>query len=789
MAVNKKLMIPLVSLMVALIGAGITVTLVLRAESAYSKKRQDVEIATGVNIDDTLFAAEKAVEQGDDISYYFKTLGRLDTGKMSADQTLRYTMLWGDMYLIRYRTAGTPRARQLFFDRAVKEYNLAAQMTSSMELKSSLNRRVGQLMMENQNWTGALDSFKKAYPLLTLPREKWMTDLNMAQCYIKLDRMDMAFQKYGAATGSDNMEIQGEALIAQARLMLDAATNPKLKLQLEKYLLDKEPALSVAMEQDKVDEYFKKQALKLFEEVNGKVGKVSPVFADSQLGLIEIAVVDKDSAKAYNIANQLLNGPAGNDAKVKTLLLLARLEEEREDYHEAIDLIKRALDKYPVAAARLKAGSQLYNLYTKIRNWDAAFSVARNLFQRSSDPDAICKLINDFSTGKSLIFDIIIQSRDRNFYVNQLNNVYTDMSINHPEDWAGIRVNAYYILAQLYYASGDFAKAQDALNSCYFYTKDQEQITESILRLDLLCALSSKASPALVIARARRYLNRYPRGEYYREALLELLRRYYDMELYGPALDISRKIYADELDTAGKNINRNSLWIETVSIIAGCYHKLGEDQKANRLLRNFSDEIVSREYGPNVYFAWAMMAQSEKQDAEALRRLSVALMYTRDPRTLLKIKVAQCLLRMKAGSLKDFYEAADFLKQVNTVEWLTDAQKMDYERRLLESMLAYSLNNSMYADFDAVLNATIRKDYMRPWAQYWVLRALTPAFEQEDLKELSTAHERILKSDYSVLINDKDSFEFIREQLGIIKELIRLEDKANYLNETKGVKL
>ena len=78
---------------------------------------------------------------------------------------------------------------------------------------------------------------------------------------------------------------------------------------------------------------------------------------------------------------------------------------------------------------------------------------------------------------------------------------------------------------------------------------------------------------------------------------------------------------------------------------------------------------------------------------------------------------------------------------------------------------------------------------MRPWAQYWVLRALTPAFEQEDLKELSTAHERILKSDYSVLINDKDSFEFIREQLGIIKELIRLEDKANYLNETKGVKL
>ena len=55
-------------------------------------------------------------------------------------------------------------------------------------------------------------------------------------------------------------------------------------------------------------------------------------------------------------------------------------------------------------------------------------------------------------------------------------------------------------------------------------------------------------------------------------------------------------------------------------------------EKANQLLRSFSDQIMIRKYGPDVYFFWALMAENSGQNAEALRRLTVALMYTKDPR-------------------------------------------------------------------------------------------------------------------------------------------------------------
>ncbi len=786
---KKKYILPLVSIAGALGVAGAGVALLLKGERLYFKSKQDVEITTAINIDETLFRAEKAIEEGQDISYYYKTLGNINPEIMSADQKLKYTMLWGDMYLIRYQKSRDAKSRQVFFDKAVRQYNIASQLTSSVELKSSLNRRVGELLMENKNWGGALELFKKSYPLLTLPREKWQTDMSMAQCYIKLNKMAPAFQKFTAASQSDKPDIRGEAIIAKANLLLDAISDNKLKKQLIKYLAGKDPALVKAISEKHSDHYFKSEAEKLFIQAQSEVGKVSPVYSQGQLGQIEIAVMDKNNSRAYRISNRLLNGPAPKESKVKAILLLAKLEEGRGEYKEAIKLVKRSLQKYPVAASSLKAGTALYNLYKKIKNWNAAFSVARNLFQRTSDPDAICKLINDFSSGENLIFNIIINSKDRKFYVAQLLNVYADLKANHLKAWKSIRVNAYYVLAQLYYASEDFDKAQDALNMSHYYV-EEDKADEKILRLDLLCALKAHASPAVIICRSRRYLNRFPKGGYYREALLELLRNYYKIGLYDSALDISRKIYADELDVSrNKNINRNRVWVETVSIIAACYQKLGKIEKANQLLRSFSDQIMVKKYGPDVYYFWSLMAETSGQNAEALRRLTVALMYTKDPRIILKLKVAQSLLLMKEGSLKDFYDADELLKRVRGDKWLQSNVRQLYERQLYEEMLKYALSHSMNDDFDNILNSVVKHDSKKQWAQYWVLRALTPTFMTNDLKTLSKAHERILNSKYTKAIDDPDSYEFIREQLKIIRELIRLEDRANYLKETKGVKI
>ncbi len=788
MTIKKKIIISVATMILSLGIAASIITMMLHGEGSYLKRIRDAEIRRTLNIDDVLKRTEEAVERGDELSYYYGLLKELDPRRMSPDQTLRYTMLDGDLLLNRFRRSSNQKNRQVFFDRAVKQYNIAAQLTSSPELRGGLYRRIARMNIENQNWSEALDNFKKAYPLIISPLEKWSMNLEMADCYINLKRINLAMDRINLAVGSDNADVASRAMLEKADIMVKAVTDLKLRDEMDKYFLEIDPEFQSYLTDKKVSDYLKLKASLVYNEVCRKLSNINPLYFRSQLGLLHLDVMNGNADEAYKLGNNMLAGSADRETMVKVMLELAMLEENRQNHQESIKILKKALQKYPIEAARLRAGLSLYNLYKKIQNWDAAFAVARNLFQSSSDPAAICKLINDFSGGSNMIFDIIIRSSDKDYYIMQLQQIFRDMESNYPHDWEQIKVNAYYVLAQLYFSSDDYAKAEENIAQCFKNTEDVKQIDEKVLRLDLICAEKLSQSPVEIICRARRYLNFFPKGPYYRNALLDLLRNYYSLGLYEPALAISRKIYADELDSAGRNIDRDQIWLETIAIISRCYFAMGEDEVANRLVKNFSRDILRKKYGGEIYYDWAEMAVDQKQIPEAIRRIDVALLYTTNPAEQLKLKVAQCLLLLKTGSLKDFFEAGKLFNLLAKDTRLDQATRAAFRRELLEEMLQYSLQRKMNTDFDTVFRKAVKDYPSAPWVQYWMLRALTPYFTMDNLQALSKKHEEILKHDADI-IKDKESSEFIRTQLDLIKDLIGLENRYEKLKKSEGVNL
>ena len=789
MNVHKKLLITAASLLLSLGIAASIVVFMLRGEHAYLNKLRENEIRHALNIDDTLQQAEEAVERGEELSYHYEQLKKLNPERMNQDQTLRYTILEGDLLLDKFRKTANNKMRQVFFDRAVKEYSIAAQLTLSPEFRGELYRRIARVNIENQNWPEALDDFRKAYPLITDPREKWDMDLEMADCMIRMNRIQEAMDRINLAGGSDNKEVACRALLEKSDIMIQALDNLKLAEEMSKYLSETDPTFRSYAETHKSPEYFKKKAREIFLQVSQTMPNTNPLYFRAQLGLLHLEVLDCDTAGAFDRGNRLLTGAADPETMVKVMLELAKLEEQRNNDQEAIKIVKRSLQKYPTEAAQLQAGLTLYNLYKKIRNWDAAFAVAHNLFQSTADPAAICKLIRDFSDGNNLIFDIIIHSSDKDYYISQLQQIYSEMATEHPFEWQQIKVSAYYVLAQLYFACEDYNKTQESLGKCFLAAAELNvKPDEKILRLDLICAMKLGSSPVIIVSRARRYLDYYPHGPYYRSALLELLRGYFSLHLYEPALAISRKIYADELDSSGRKQEHDQLWMETIAIISQCYFKLGQSEIANRLLKNFSADFLRKRYGGEIYYTWSRMAIEQNQIAEAIRRIDVALLYTTDPAEELKLRLAQCLLYLQTGSLKDFYEAAGLIKQLENDTRVDPKLRREFHRQLLEAMLKYALDRKMSPEFDRIFSKTL-KDYSGSlWPQYWMMRALTPYFAQDNLQALSSKHEEILKQD-AAIIKDKTSSAFIRTQLNLIKDLIGVEQRYEQLKKTEGVNL
>ncbi|MDD3118341.1 MAG: hypothetical protein PHQ27_04130 [Victivallales bacterium] len=786
---HKKILIAVIPLMLSLGIAAAIVIFMLHGERSYLNRLRDHEIKHSLNIEETLRRTEEAVERGDELSYYYEQIKKLDTALMTQDQNLRYTILEGDLLLDKFRHAVNRKNRQIFFDLAVKQYNIAAQLTLSPEFRGELYRRIARINIENRNWSEALNNFLLAYPLIIDPQEKWSMNLAMADCLIRLHRITEAMDRINMAAGSDNRQVSCRARLEKADLLLRALDDPRLAEKIGQYLNETDPAYRRAEKANQAAAYLKQQAAAIYRDVSKKLPSAEPLYFRAQLGLLRLEVRAKEADQAFARGNRLLSGAADPETMVRVMLELAQLEEQRRRYQEAIVIVKKALQKYPTEAARLQVGLLLYDLYKKINNWNAAFSIAGTLFQNTSDPAAICKLINDFAHGEDRIFDIIIHSRDKDYYIDQLQQIYRNMAGEHPLEWEQIETNAYYVLAQLYFADNDYQQAEEALGRAFAAAGALNlRPEEHILRLDLSCAMKLAASPVVIVCRSRRYLNYYPRGPYYRHALLALLRGYFFLGLYEPALVISRKIYADELSSSDSLSEHDQVWMETIAIISQCYFKLGRSEVANRLLRNFSADFLRKKYGGEIYYTWSQMAIEQQQIPEAIRRIDVALLYTTDPGEKLKLRLAQCLLYIQVGSLKDFYAAAGLLEELERDRQLDRQWRQEFRRRLLEAMLEYALDRKMNRDFDRIFQKATRDSNGASWAQYWMLRALTPYFTQDNLHALSSKHEEILQHDASI-IKDRESSEFIRTQLNLINDLIGLEQRYEHLKKTEGLDL
>jgi len=776
MKLNSKILITAGCALAGMLLAAGVIALVMKSGARYTRDLQDAELKNSIAVGDALARTQAIIEGGNDVSPCFPIMERLAGKNMLPEQKLKYNELWGDLYVIRYRENTQEKVRQIFYNRAVKQYNIAAQLALTPETRGSLYRRNAALHMEAGEWNEALELLKSAYPLITNPGERWQVDLDLARCYQKSKQPIPGLLELNKALESDNDDVWAAAALLKAGLFMEALDDPVVRNQLVAAGQSRDKNIVAAVKNRQLGAYFENKVADLYRDVSQRMPRVSHFYTEAQLGLLQLAVKKRDAPEAYRLANRIMSSPAGRMERVKALLALVDLEENRGRYQDSIALIQRALEKYPAESSRFNVGMRLYNLYKKAKNWDAAFTVARNLFQESSDPEAICHLVEDFSSGRNRIFELLVNSPDKEYYIKQLREIFASMAGSHPTEWNRIRVNANFVLGQLYFACDNYPKTDEYVNQCFRDCDTPDHIDEKILALDLRCALKSHAPPPVIVCRAIRYLNHFPRGEYYREALLNLLRVYCDTGFYQPALLIARKIYADELDSFSDHSKKaDTLWMETIAAISSCYYHLGEFDKAAKLLRNFSHQLLDKQYGPKIYYTWATMAMEKQQDAEALRRLDVALMYNSEIPVRLKLQVAQTLLLIQSGSLKDFYGAATLLRRILRETELTAAQKEVYYRELTEAMLGYAIKNGMTKEFDQMLNTVVRREAAQQWCQYWVLRALTPAFQSDSLETLNRKHEEMLQSDYLKIINDQWTHEFIREQLVLIRTLIDIE--------------
>jgi len=260
--------------------------------------------------------------------------------------------------------------------------------------------------------------------------------------------------------------------------------------------------------------------------------------------------------------------------------------------------------------------------------------------------------------------------------------------------------------------------------------------------------------------------------------------------MYSEAITVSKKIYVDEMNTAKlerENSFNQNLWLKTVAIIGLCYEKLGYYDKSNKIVRAYSERLLKTPFAAEVFLGWAEIAAEKGQLQEAIRRIEVVLPYARGVDEKAQLHVAQYLLKLQLGAIKDFNKAKKLLDIIEKSRAISPETRKNVERKLYEGLLEYTYKNSRTADFNNLLEKTMAEFKNETWPIYWVLRSLTPLFGKAGLETLSEKHKEILRTASGFVTKDKEAYDFINYQLKLINSLVNIENTMKKLKTERGL--
>jgi hypothetical protein len=809
-------------------------------ETKYRKFLSEVELKNTENVEKKLLKYERDAA-GRRLETTLKNLAKMNETLLSRNQLRRRYILMGDINLLFFNDKEKWRERQFYFDLAIRYYKRAIQNSESEIQKNMIIRRIAQLYMGNKEWQKALDIFQEANTNPMMPEERWRMKMNMAECYKHLGQYYKVLQLLDqvAEDGRDDPHIWGKALREAADLKLQASENDKILAALlkektkatgEKPLIkdapekkaesDDEDKTEAQIRNEKILEARKEnerqkhnenvlktnaiilqgEALEDYQEIVKELPELNEESSLAKIGILSIYVQKKKAQAAFELATKIYESSAPATAKAKALMLLAKLEIARHNKRYALDLLIKCQKEYGKTSLRTEILMKLYNLYTDkdIEKWENAFDIAREIMTNNPEKWAVERVMQDFSPGKNKLLTVLSQNNNKDKkYIEKTRQMLDRLKKLDPEIWDSIENEAYFIFANLLFLSRKYKQADEELIKCLNTPGNSKKLKEKIYYLDLECAIAAQAAPPVIVARAKRYLFWYPEGENYKEALMALLDGYYDMQMYTEARAVAKKIYIDYLNTARKSKEENKsseeieaeeeIWLKAFARIGEIYEKLGYDIQANKLIKAHAKQLMSTIWAPEVFMAWSRVAESQGQLYEAARRLQVAIPYVHDPNEKAKMYVAQYLLKLKIGKIRDFNKSKLLLEKIQESKKIDPELKTELTRKLSEGMLEYAFKNNRPQEFNELLDFVVKKFSGETWPEYWALRSLGALFGTAKLETLSKRHEETLQKELAELPKDKETVGFIRKQLKLINNLVSIENTIEALKIERGL--
>ncbi|OGV54736.1 MAG: hypothetical protein A2X49_09695 [Lentisphaerae bacterium GWF2_52_8] len=760
-------------LLAALIASALIYGL-LQGEQKFKDMALEKKIAKAKKIEDALMNGKDHISEKR-FEYARRAIANLDEKDLNTEQKRRYLLIIGDINVLRCQNAKEPEIRQFYLDMATKFFAQAAAISGSKEEKNEIIRRNAILFLDHKDWARALSSFREAESYQILPEDRWKILLQEAQCLSQLHRNYEQLQVLSqVADESDDRDIWAQATLSKASLLVSACLDPEIM----KTITAPKETLSAK----ELTTKFKKEAEEAYLKIIKDMPAVNDFSATAEVGLLRLAIMDKNRIRAYEIGNKIQESGGAMKEKAESILLLGKLEEDSGNVLVAIRTLELCMKRYPKTTLRLDVLTSLYRLYTKNEAWEKAFNTLEDLFVHEPDEKTISGLMKQLSSDSKIV-EVLAASDAKADYDRRLEYMLAYLRKSHPIIWRNIENDAYLLYARLLFLCGNYERAEKELEMCLNTPKNTEAQIETIYYLDMSSAVKGKKDPVVCITRARRYLNSFPKGAHYQEALMNLLDSYYKMGLFEAAISISRKIYVDDL-SKDNLYAQNPFWIKTVARIGQCYQKLGENEKSNKILRANNSLFLDKPYAGEVFLSWSRDAEAANQLSEAIRRIELVLPSVVDTDTRAELYVAQYLLKLKNDGIRDFNDARLLLSKIGASKSLAEEKKRVLRRQLYEGLLEYAFANSP-EHINGLLDELVPEFKDQNWPEIWILKSLSRMFGHTELETLGKKHKETLENVYKD--KNTETVKFIREQVKLINSVVEIENTVKKLKTERGL--
>ena len=716
---------------------------------------------------------------------------RLNVDNLNRKQLRTRLILIGDINKHFYdKYSGSNDAvRAGYIEKAADYYKRAREeeYSPSINSRKEIARRIANLYISDGDWENAYKTFEENESLDVSAEERWRTRLHQADCLLKYDKPKYfkaikILSQIADDDDCDEIHIWGEALRKKSVLLYQATQDPAIMKEILASGQEGQPAAT----EDEITKYkaeFLKEAKEGFQMIlDDELLFNSPQRSYAELGIMRIYVAQKDKEKAYEWANDV-HFSSGTDAeKAEALYLLAVLESTSGNKAEAIKVLNTSIDRYEKPAFMADNARMLFELYKDDKQYENAFNIMSRLMTEYTNKDRVHSLTQDFLPGDERLLTKITQlpipDSAKDYYYKRAAKLLQVNRDLRPEIWRPVKQQWSYMDARIAYLQKDWKTAEETISEILNGVFKDDSFKEMTYKLDLQCAEKQDA-PEIAICRAERYMRFYPQGEYSVHALNVLQDAYFNMGLFEPALDISKKMYVTGLNRMRSGLqttDEKSLWLNTVAKIGRCYYKLGIYDKAEQLLRSYSKELLKQPDVGSIYTDWAGIALVNGQEREAMRRLDVAIPRTKDTDSRTSMRVARNLLKLKRNKEIDYFRTASLFEKIRETESLTPEVKKELLQELGETLLEYNYTKrpKLFKEF---LDKMLVDFKGESWLEYWLLKSLSPLLGTAELTTLAREHQKTLENEFTGDSKKTPAYEFLKNQLDLINSLTAIDKK------------